>query len=229
MQIKITARGTDVTPSLRDYVHEKVGKLEQFFSNIQKIEVILEARSIDDANKRQVAEIRAWMAGLKFIQASEAGKDMYAAIDLVVEEVKRQLQKHKKKHVEEQRRKADKIKQKALNKIDPDEGKKPSLEWVDSYAKKPMDFAEAREELKISSNDFMVFRNLETKEINVVRKSNNNFELLRAEKEMTPEEAVGELQNKNQDLVFFNNKSSRIPSVVFRRKSGDFGVIEPEF
>ncbi|OGB87901.1 ribosomal subunit interface protein [candidate division WOR-1 bacterium RIFCSPLOWO2_02_FULL_46_20] len=110
MQITITGRGIDITPPLRDYAQEKVGKLEEFYHNIQKVEVVLEARDIDDAERSHVAEIRAWLDSLKMIQATEGARDMYAAIDLVVEEAKRQVQRHKSKHVEEQRREARKTK-----------------------------------------------------------------------------------------------------------------------
>ncbi len=95
MQIKVTGHGLEITPPLRDYVHEKIGKLEEFFKSIQKVEVVLDARSIDNAEKRQVAEIRAWMSGHKMINAKEAGRDMYAAIDMVLSEIKRQIEKHK--------------------------------------------------------------------------------------------------------------------------------------
>jgi len=111
MQIKITGKGMDITPPLRDYVHEKVGKFEEFYNNIQKVEVVLEARSIDDVDRRQVAEVRAWLAGKKVIQAIEGARDMYAAVDLVVAEASRQIKRHKDKHVNEQRRKASKAKQ----------------------------------------------------------------------------------------------------------------------
>jgi putative sigma-54 modulation protein len=97
MQIKISGHGMEVTPALRDYVQQKAGKLEEFFKNIQKVEVVLDARSIADAEKRQVAEVRAWMGGNRMIQAKEGGRDMYAAIDLVLEEVKKQVEKHKEK------------------------------------------------------------------------------------------------------------------------------------
>jgi putative sigma-54 modulation protein len=110
MQINITCRGTEVTPPIRDYAQEKIVKLEEFFSNIQKVEVVLEARDIDDAERAQFAEIRAWMAGFKMIQATAEARDVYAAIDLVIEEAKRQIQKHKEKHVKESRRKASKMK-----------------------------------------------------------------------------------------------------------------------
>src|SRR3989339_701364 len=110
MQIKITGHGLVVSAALRDYAQKKMTKLEEFFNSIQKVEMVLDARSIDDRNKRQVAEIRIWLAGKKNIQAKEAGKDMYSAIDLVLQEAKRQVEKHKEKLTHEKVRQAKKVK-----------------------------------------------------------------------------------------------------------------------
>jgi putative sigma-54 modulation protein len=228
MHIKITGHKTQITAPLRDYVYEKVGKLEEFFSNIQKVEVILDARAIDDVERRQVAEIRAWMAGLKVIQASEAGRDMYAAIDLAVEEAKRQIQRHKRKHVQEQRRKAEKVKHQLAETPQVEEEAGPVLVKLSRFSNKPMNFEEARDELKILDQEFLAFRNTQNDEVNVIRKNGKEFELLRPEKNLLPDEAVAELKKSKKDLIIFNNKSSRVPSVVFRRKSGNFGLIEPE-
>jgi putative sigma-54 modulation protein len=110
MEIIITGRSIEMTPALRDYAQEKAAKLEEFFKNIQKVEVILEARHIENADRAQVAEIRAWMGGLKMIQAQEGGRDLYAAIDLVMAEAKRQIEKHKEKTKHETIRQAKKLK-----------------------------------------------------------------------------------------------------------------------
>ena len=111
MQINISGRGLKITGPIREYVQKKIVKLEEFFKNIQKVEVVLAAHTIDNIDKRQVAEIRAWVGGLKEIQASEGGRDVYAAFDLALEEAKRQIERHKEKHVKENRRKASKFKQ----------------------------------------------------------------------------------------------------------------------
>jgi putative sigma-54 modulation protein len=110
MQIQITGHKIEMTPALRDYVQGKIGKLEEFFHNIQKVEVVLDAKSNADDNQRQVAEIRAWMSGKKMIQAKEAGKDAYAAFDLALDEAKRQVEKHKEKLGHEKRRESKKLK-----------------------------------------------------------------------------------------------------------------------
>jgi len=110
MQIIVTARHTDITPAIRDYAQKKVVKLEEFFKNIQKVEVVLDIEHISDTEHSQMAEIRAWMAGHKMIQAKESARDAYAAIDLVLEEAKRQVKKHKDKLTHEHRREAMKSK-----------------------------------------------------------------------------------------------------------------------
>lgn len=108
MQIKISGHMTKITPPLRDYVQGKITKLEEFFKNIQKVEVILDAKSIDNVDRRQVVEIRAWMAGYAMIQASEGGKDMYAAFDMALDEAKRQIERHKDKMTHEKIRQSKK-------------------------------------------------------------------------------------------------------------------------
>ncbi|MFH1387353.1 MAG: ribosome-associated translation inhibitor RaiA [bacterium] len=111
MQIQITGHGLEVTPALKEYVQKKITKLEEFFNNIQKAEIVLDATSNANVDLRQVVEIRAWMAGKKMIQAKQAGKDMYAAFDLTLEEAKRQVEKHKEKLGHEKIREAKKLKQ----------------------------------------------------------------------------------------------------------------------
>jgi putative sigma-54 modulation protein len=229
MQITITGHGLEITAPLRDYVHAKAGKLEEFFSNIQKVEVVLDARSNADPDKRQVAEFRAWLSGLKMIQSKEAGRDMYAAIDLAVEEAKRQIERHKEKHVHEQRRKAEKEKQIYRETPYFSEKSGPVLVNTSRFAAKPMSPEEARAELMSMGQDFLAFRNTENKEVNVIRRNQERFDILRPEKEFTPEQALSELQQNGKDLLIFNNPLTSCPAVIFRRKSGNFGLIEPEF
>lgn len=110
MQVTISGRNFELTPAIKEYVQGKAAKLEEFFKNIQKVEVVLEARKISDNNRSQVAEIRAWLAGNKNIQAIEGAKDIYAAFDLALQEAKRQVEKHKEKHLDEKRRRGARFK-----------------------------------------------------------------------------------------------------------------------
>lgn len=228
MQIKVSGKGIEITTTIRDYALDKASKLEEFFSNIQKVEMIIEARAIDDLERSHVAEIRAWMAGHKMIQAIEAGRDAYSAIDLVLQEAKRQIERHKEKHVQEQRRKGARVKKELRETTYVAPEKEPALVKLRRFASKPMKLDEAKEALKSLGQDFLVFRNSENKEVNVVRLNQGEIEVLRPEKDMTSDEALEKMKKSGNDLMVFNNTSTRLPSVIFRRKSGNFGLIEPE-
>jgi putative sigma-54 modulation protein len=62
---------------------------------------------------------------------------------------------------------------------------------------------------------------------------NGARELIQTEKypvkPMSPEEAVLQMEfSKKQFLVFLNARTEKV-SVLYRRKTGDFGLIEPTF
>ncbi len=46
-------------------------------------------------------------------------------------------------------------------------------------------------------------------------------------KPMMPEEAAEELDMLGHSFYFFTNRESGLPAVVYRRRGGDFGLIEP--
>lgn len=49
-----------------------------------------------------------------------------------------------------------------------------------------------------------------------------------AMKPMSPEEAVDQMELMDKDFFIFSNSSSGDFNIVYRRKDGDFGLIEPE-
>lgn len=91
MDIKITGRHVEVTDSIKNYVNEKIGKVEQYFDNITSTKVIL---SIEKDN--QVAEAIITVPGSEFVAKAD-DKDLYAAIDMLEDKLARQLRKHKDK------------------------------------------------------------------------------------------------------------------------------------
>lgn len=111
MQINIQGHNVELSAPLKEYAIKKMGKLEEYYFNIQKLTIVLDVRNNDDLKRTNVAEVSIWASGKKLIHASEAGENMYAAIDLVYDELKVQLKKHKDKHVKEARRSAEKLKE----------------------------------------------------------------------------------------------------------------------
>jgi putative sigma-54 modulation protein len=91
MQINLTGHHIDITDSLRNYVNEKMEKIERHFDKVSNSHVILTVE-----NLRHKAEATVHMSG-NDIFADAVEDDMYAAIDALVDKLDRQVKKHKEK------------------------------------------------------------------------------------------------------------------------------------
>lgn len=92
MQITVSGHHVDVTPALRDYVNNKLGKLQRHFDNITNTDVTLSVEKLI-----QKAEATVHVAGADLFATCES-EDMYAAIDSLTDKLDRQLIKHKEKN-----------------------------------------------------------------------------------------------------------------------------------
>ncbi|MEO5343220.1 MAG: ribosome-associated translation inhibitor RaiA [Gammaproteobacteria bacterium SHHR-1] len=91
MQINVTGHHVDVTDSMREYVDSKFERLERHFDHVIDVHVILTVEKL-----RQKAESTIKLNGAN-IFADSTHEDMYAAIDLLVDKLDRQVIKHKEK------------------------------------------------------------------------------------------------------------------------------------
>lgn len=91
MSITVTGHHVEVTESMRNYVTEKLKRLQRHSENLFDIQVILSVEKV-----RQKAEATIQIAGNR-IYADTTQPDMYAAIDLLMDKLDRQLIRHKEK------------------------------------------------------------------------------------------------------------------------------------
>lgn len=96
MNLKISGHHLELTPALREYVETKLERITRHFDNVIDINVILAVDASSEKDKRQRAEINLHMRGKDLHVESEA-QDMYAAIDLLMDKLDRQVLKHKSK------------------------------------------------------------------------------------------------------------------------------------
>ena len=94
MQVNISGHQLDVTDALRDYIGEKLGRLERHFDKITNVQVTMEVEKL-----KQNIEATLHVAGGEVVANAEH-QDMYAAIDLLADKLDRQLIKHKEKQLD---------------------------------------------------------------------------------------------------------------------------------
>jgi len=91
MQVSLTGHHVDVTDSMREYVHEKIGRLERHFDQALDIHVVFTVEK-----QRHKAEATMHVSGGNLF-ADNTEDDMYAAIDGMIDKLDRQGKKHKEK------------------------------------------------------------------------------------------------------------------------------------
>lgn len=91
MQINVSGHHIEVTDSLRQYVETKLERLERHYDQITNVHVILRVEK-----KGQKAEATIRIQGGDIFAEAESD-DLYAAIDMLVDKLDRQLIKQKEK------------------------------------------------------------------------------------------------------------------------------------
>lgn len=88
MKINIKATGIELTEAISDYVHKKVSALEKYFDKPDAVARVEVGRSTQHHKTGEVfkAEVHVTGAGLDIYAMKEAA-DLYAAIDLVKDEI----------------------------------------------------------------------------------------------------------------------------------------------
>ena len=171
MDVNITGRNLDLDAPLKKYIHKKLGKIERLYNRIYRCEIILE-----EEKSRKNAEVILHLKSSRVV-AKESSLDMYASIDGASFKIKKQLKKLNGR-LSSRRRKA------VLNKImrpvpyfgNKEETAVPEeveIIKMNAFADKPMLPGEARLELALTERNFIMFKNADTGEVNVLYKRND--------------------------------------------------------
>jgi putative sigma-54 modulation protein len=94
MNLKISGHHLEVTPALREYVITKLERVIRHFDQVIDGTVLLTLDNHKEKEKRQKAEITLHVKG-KEIFVESADSDLYAAIDLLIDKLDRQVIRHK--------------------------------------------------------------------------------------------------------------------------------------
>src|SRR5690606_38260020 len=94
LDFNIRGENIEVTPAIREYVEKKVQKLERYFTEGANAIAHVNLNVYNDRQTK--VEITIPMKNLT-LRAEERHEDMYAAIDLIVDKLERQIRKYKTK------------------------------------------------------------------------------------------------------------------------------------
>jgi putative sigma-54 modulation protein len=162
MMITVTFRRMEPTESLKAYAEEKLSKIKKYLDSPMEAHVVLEVEKF-----RHMADVTVNVDGTR-IKAYEETEDMYSAIDMVMDKIENQVKKHRSRLRERKVEsiKGDQVLVSEAAEALPDE---PVIS-VEKLVAKPMDPEEAAMQLSASRQDFLVFRNSRSREINVIYK-----------------------------------------------------------
>ena len=174
MKFNIHGKKVEVTDAIRNYIEEKIGRLDKYFENPDEItaKVLIRIVGIE-----QIVEVTIPIQKV-VLRGEERHKDLYAAIDVVSDKLERQIRKNKTRM------------QKRVNK-----------ETISGFN---LDFDDVKED----DDEVIVKR----KEIEM--------------KPMSEEEAILQMNLVGHEFFVFKNVETGNVDVLYRRKDGDYGIIE---
>ncbi len=178
MDIKITGRNIDLDDALKTYINRRLEKIEKLYRRIYKCEVILEEEKI-----RKNAEIILHLRRNRIV-AKESSPDIYASIDNASESVRKQLRRLNGR-LQSKRRKAvlerfiRPVSRARAGREAVPAGEEGRVFKSGAFADKPMLPEEAKLELELMGRNFIMFKNADTGEANVLyKRDDGNYGLI---------------------------------------------------
>ena len=176
MNILIRGDKLKVTDAIRAHIEEKLGRLNKYFDSSDEIHanVLIKVR-----DKDQIIEVT--IPTKKFtLRAEEKHSDLYAATDLVVDKLERQIRKNKTRMMSKQ--------------------VKTSFDF---------DINEIEQEIEKEEKKIVKRKTVEVKPMN-------------------EEEAILQMELLGHQFYMYKDSESGKSAVVYKRKDGNYGVIESE-
>ncbi|MDA8388975.1 MAG: ribosome-associated translation inhibitor RaiA [Nitrospiraceae bacterium] len=174
MNIVTTARHLELTPALKNYAEEKVGKFDRYLSNITEAKITLTLEK--NVHK---AEILLNVNGMLILAEGSTG-DIYSAIDEVVDKLDIQVQKYKGKLTSHRKGENNKTTPPAgppAEGASPEEGGR--IIKMKRFGVKPMTPEEASLQMDLLDKSFFVFTDAASGALNIIyRRNDGNYGLI---------------------------------------------------
>ena len=173
MKVNIRGNKIEITDSIRNYIEEKIGKLDKYFDRPEDISanVVIKENGIFQKIEVTIPIKKAILRG------EESDRDLYAAIDFVSDKLERQIRKNKTKmRHKNNKENYDLFIDFEVSEEEQETSKIVKRKEVDT---KPMDEEEAILQMDLLGHDFFIFKNIDTDNISVVyKRKDNNYGIM---------------------------------------------------
>lgn len=180
MKISIRGDKVKVTDSIHDYIEEKLKKIDKYLDNPDEVNANVVIRIEKQGQKVEITVL------LKnfMLRAEEIQEDIYAAVDMIIDKIERQIRKNKTK-----------------------------LQSQAKKSREPKSFAFAFDSIEDDK---------EENTSNIVKRKKVDM------KPMSEEEAILQMELLGHDFYLFKDQDTMLPTLVYKRKDNQYGIIETE-
>lgn len=170
MDIQLRGHNFELTDANRQYILDKVSKLNRYFKN--EVKATVTAKKFQRSVKLEV--LLTSLGKQPYIRAEVVADDYYSSVDLVIEKLEKQIRKYKTKL---QKRHQEKLPLADWFLEEKENNKDISKEFLTSLVRekeleltKPMDVNEAILQMGMLGHNFFIFKEIETLNICVLYK-----------------------------------------------------------
>lgn len=186
IRFEIHGDNLTITDAIRNYIEDKIGKLERYFNNVPNAVVHVKVKTY--SNSATKIEVTIPLKDVT-LRAEERHDDLYAGIDLITGKLERQVRKYKTRVNRKHRDRGDQeVFVAEVQEASPGEvsGAEESvsdseIEIIRSkqFSLKPMDSEEAVLQMNLLGHDFFIFTDRETDGTSIVyRRKDGKYGLI---------------------------------------------------
>ena len=167
MDIIIRGSKLEITESMETYAKEKLSKLERYLDDNEQTKATVLVKISGHLHK---VEVTIPLKSL-ILRAEESQEDFYAAIDLVIDKLERQIRKNKTRIQSTKRKEAKDFAYGYIEELDSDDDEEEkTVVKRKKIDLKPMDEEEAILQMELLGHSFYLYKDVDTDKATVVYK-----------------------------------------------------------
>ncbi|WP_297137262.1 ribosome hibernation-promoting factor, HPF/YfiA family [Terrisporobacter sp.] len=184
MKIIISGKKLELTDGIKVAIEEKIGRLDRYLNPETEVKVTVSAKK-----STQKIEVTIIPISGPIIRAEDSEENLYAAIDVVYDKLKKQIRRYKNKLQDKHQSKDQSIRFQSDEVMENDEVAEDVDDNLDivierrkKFDMKPMSPEEAILQMELIEHGFYMFRNIDSDEISIVyRRENGGYGLIEHE------------------------------------------------